>query len=263
MEDRILEEFDKLVETVARLRAPGGCPWDREQTHSTLKRHVIEEAYEVVEAIDSGDPAKLKEELGDLMLQVLMHAQIASEAGEFDVGDVCKVHREKLVRRHPHVFGEVKVSGVDDVLYNWEQIKKAEPGKEERKSAIDGVPNSMPALMRAAKIGKKAARTGFDWPNAHAVIDKIKEETQELEEVIDTDKKDEIKHEIGDLLFTIVNISRLVKVDPEDALREMLKRFSYRFKQIEKKAESEGRNISDMTLEEMDKVWDEAKQDQC
>ncbi len=259
---RIQKEFSDLVDTVARLRAPGGCPWDREQTHESLKRYVIEETYEVVEAIDSGEPSKLEDELGDLLLQVLLHAQISSESGEFDVADVCARIREKLQRRHPHVFSDTQVSGVDDVLHNWEQIKRAEPGHEERKSALDGVPRSLPALMRAAKISKKAARTGFDWPEVGAIVEKLREEAAELEDALAKGNKDEVRYEIGDLLFTVVNIARFQGIDPEEALTEMLGRFVMRFNRIESKAAEQGVDILNMSLEEMDAIWNEAKADE-
>lgn len=260
MNDSVREEFAKLVETVATLRGPEGCPWDKEQTHNSLKKYAIEETYEVVEAIDSGDPDKLEDELGDMLLQVLLHAEIAREDGWFDVSNVCRRIREKLVRRHPHVFADTEVSGVADVLYNWEQIKSAEPGYEERKSVIDGVPGSLPALMRAAKISKKAAKTGFDWPDIPSIIDKIKEEVAELEEAIENNEREEIKEEIGDLLFAVVNLARRAEIDPEEALRHMLKKFARRFHLIEERARESGRDINDMTLEEMESVWNEAKQ---
>jgi tetrapyrrole methylase family protein/MazG family protein len=259
MQDRASKEFAELVETVAKLRSPDGCPWDREQTHDSLKRFAIEETYEVVEAIDSGDMGRLRDELGDLMLQVLLHAQMATEEGQFDITDVCRTIREKLHRRHPHVFGETEVSGVEDVLVNWEKIKSCEPGYDERESVLDGVPESLPALMRAADLSRKAARTGFDWPDIHAIFGKLKEEIRELEAAIDGANKAEIKGEIGDLLFTVVNIARWAETDPEEALRDMLKKFTYRFNRIEQRARETGRNIREMTLEEMDKVWDEAK----
>lgn len=259
MQDRIRDEFAALVETVAKLRSPEGCPWDREQTHESLRRYAIEETYEVVEAIESGEPDKLEDELGDMLLQVLLHAQIADENGQFDMADVCKRINAKLRRRHPHVFADVEVSGVDDVLTNWEAIKRSEPGYEERKSVLDGVPKSLPALMRALKISKKAAKTGFEWPDVHAVMDKLKEETLELEEALDGGDEALIRAEIGDLLFTVVNVARFQDIDPEEALREMLERFAHRFGQIEQRAEEMGRDIHDMTLAEMDAVWEEAK----
>lgn len=261
-EDRAREEFAALVDTVAKLRAPGGCPWDREQTHASLKRFAIEETYEVLDAIDSGEPAKLEDELGDLLLQVLLHAQISSETNGFDIADVCARIREKLQRRHPHVFADTQVSGVDDVLHNWEEIKRAEPGHEERKSVLDGVPKSLPALMRAAKLSKKAARTGFDWPDTGAIVEKLREETSELEEAVVKGDKAEVSHEIGDLLFTIVNIARFQSIDPEEALTEMLGRFVMRFNRIEADAAEKGRDISDMTLEEMDAIWNQAKDEE-
>ena len=262
MHKTLCDEFTKLVDTVATLRAPGGCPWDREQTHHSLKKFAVEETYEVIEAIDSNDPAKIQDELGDLLLQVLLHAQIADENEQFDIADVCKTIREKLQRRHPHVFADVEVSGVDDVLTNWEAIKREEPGYNERKSVLDGVPGSLPALMRAAKISKKAAKTGFDWPDVQSIFNKLDEESTELKEAIESGNKAAIQHEIGDVLFCVVNIARHTHVDPEEALRDMLGRFSSRFKQIETTAEETGRSISDMTLEEMDRVWDKAKSNQ-
>lgn len=257
MSDRIKEEFAKLVETVAVLRGPDGCPWDKEQTHDSLKQYMIEETYEAIGAIESGDPEKLKDELGDFILQALLHAQIADEAGQFDIADVCQTIREKLLRRHPHVFADVEISGVSDVLHNWEQIKRAE--YDHRKSALDGVPKSLPALMRAHKLSKKAAKTGFDWPDVHAVIDKLKEETRELEEAIEQGERDHINHEIGDLIFAVVNIARFQHIEPEESLRDMLGRFVYRFQKIEEKAEEMGRDIGDMTLDEMEEVWNQAK----
>ena len=256
---QIKDEFDALVETVAKLRAPDGCPWDREQTHLSLKKYAVEETYEVLEAIDSGDPARLVDELGDLLLQVLLHAEIARESGQFDIGDVCIGIREKLQRRHPHVFGDTQVAGVDEVLHNWDQIKRREPGSEERKSALDGVPKNLPALMRAAKLSKKAAKTGFDWPDVKSIFDKLKEETAELESAIKASDQQQTGREIGDTLFTIVNIARRQNIDPEEALRDMLDRFAFRFGRIEQYAQDSGRNITDMTLAEMDSVWDQAK----
>lgn len=259
MEDLVSEEFAALVETVKKLRSPEGCPWDRQQTHESLKRYVIEETYELVEAIDSSDTDRMKDELGDLLLQVLLHAQLADEANKFNIADVCRTIREKLQRRHPHVFGQVQVSSVDEVLHNWEKIKRREPGYDDRESVLDGVPVSLPALMRAAKLSKRAARTGFEWPNINAVLDKLKEEVAELEAALDSGDREEIQNEIGDLLFTVVNIARWVDVDPEDALRQMLKRFGERFRRIEERARQTGRQITEMTLEEMDQVWNEAK----
>ena len=259
MEDQTLEAFAALVRTVSELRGPGGCPWDRRQTHQSLKRYAIEETYEVVDAIESAAADRLEDELGDLLLQVLLHAQIARESGEFDIAGVCGRINEKLRRRHPHVFGGLEVDGVDEVLHNWEQIKRAEPGNEDRSSVLDGVPRSLPALMRAEKLSKKAARTGFDWPNVEAIVDKLREETAELEEAVREGDHDRTAAEIGDILFTVVNIARFQQVDPEEALRGMLDRFAARFRVIETRAAQEGRSVQDMTLDEMDRVWEEAK----
>lgn len=257
--DQTRDEFDKLVETVETLRGPDGCPWDRQQNHESLRKYAIEETYELVEAIESGETDRIRDELGDLMLQVLLHAQMASEDGKFDIADVCATLRQKLLRRHPHVFADVQVAGVDDVLHNWEEIKRAEPGYNERKSVLDGIPASLPALMRAAKISRKAAKTGFDWPDVRAIVDKLKEETAELEEALDNQEHREIDEEIGDLLFTVVNIARFQGIDPEESLRRMLGRFTRRFAAIEETAAASSRKIEEMTLEEMDRVWEEAK----
>ncbi len=260
MTDRTKEEFAKLVDVVEMLRSPEGCPWDREQDHKSLRKYVIEEAYEVVDAIDLGSDTKLEEELGDLMLQAVLHAQIAREEGRFDIAGVCETIRKKLVRRHPHVFSDVEVSGVDDVLHNWEEIKRKEPGNVEITSAIGGVPKSMPALLRATEISKRAARTGFEWPDMSGVLDKLHEETDELKEAIDSGDTEHIKHEIGDLLFTVVNISRWAKVDAEESLREMLERFGARFTRIEEHARETGRRVEDLSIEEMEEVWNRAKE---
>ncbi|MDO8587601.1 MAG: nucleoside triphosphate pyrophosphohydrolase [Armatimonadota bacterium] len=259
MIDEAANEFAKLVDVVAELRGENGCPWDKKQTHDSLRPYLVEETYEVLDAIDHGSDGKLKEELGDVLLQALLHAELARERGAFDIGDVCRVIREKLIRRHPHVFGEVKVSGVEDVLHNWEVIKAGEPGYEDRKSALDGVPKSLPALIRATEISKRASKVGFDWPKVTDILDKLREESEELSEAIASGRTEDVSREIGDTLFVIVNVARYLGIDAEDSLREMLDRFSSRFGQIEERARSTGRQVSDMTLEEMDAVWDEAK----
>jgi tetrapyrrole methylase family protein/MazG family protein len=257
--NRIREEFELLVDTVATLRGPDGCPWDREQDHMSLRKYMIEESYEAIEAIEQANPQKMEEELGDVLLQVLLHAQIADEQKRFDIADVCKTIREKLIRRHPHVFGEVEVSGVDDVLNNWETIKRAEPGYEDRKSVLDGIPKHMPALMRAMEVSKKAAKTGFEWPDIEGVFDKLHEEIQELRDEIASDNKKRAGEEIGDILFTVVNVARWQGIDAEESLREMLERFVSRFKKIESAAEASGRHISDLSIAEMDELWNAAK----
>jgi tetrapyrrole methylase family protein/MazG family protein len=255
-------DLDALAQVMARLRGPDGCPWDREQTPLSLRKYVIEEAYEVVEAIDSGSPAKLSEELGDLLLQVVFHAQLASEIGEFTLGDVSQHIVEKLIRRHPHVFGTVTVSGSDEVLTNWEQIKRAEPGYEDRISILDGIPNGLPALMRAAEISKRVVKAGFEWPATSEVLDKVEEEIAELRAEIAAGQTARAGDELGDLLFTLVNVARRLGVDPEDALRRMTLRFAARFQHIERHAARTDRAVSDLTLDEMESVWQQAKREE-
>lgn len=254
------ENFEKLVDIMSRLRSEDGCPWDREQTHQTLKKYLIEESYEVIDAIDSNDMDELRGELGDLMLQVLFHAQIAKENGLFDINDVLEGINSKLLRRHPHVFGEAEVASAEEVLHRWEEIKRGEKGYEDRTSVLDGVPNTLPALSRAMEISKRAAKTGFEWPNIEAVMEKVEEEIAELKEELAEDDKQRTADEIGDLLFTIVNVARWKGIDPEDALRRMTKRFAERFRKIEKSASDSGRPLKEMSIHEMDDIWEKAKQ---
>lgn len=255
--------FERLRLIVEKLRAPDGCPWDREQTHETLRRHLIEEAYEVAEAIEEGDSDGLCEELGDLMLQPMLHAQIASEENTFDITKVLDSISDKLVRRHPHVFGEVTVSDSGEVLKNWDAIKKAEKEKKGRvnpeASILDGVPRSLPALSAALEISKKAAKSGFEWPDAAGVFDKLREETAELEAALASGDNEHVSEELGDLLFTAVNIARWQKIDPELALRDMLKRFRSRFTHMEKLAREQGSELGQLSLEEWDGLWNLAK----
>jgi len=257
--------FASLVGVMARLRAPDGCPWDREQTHATLKKYLIEETYEVIEAIDADDPDLLCEELGDALLQVVFHAQLAAEEGVFTIDDVAARIVEKLVRRHPHVFGTVAVSGSEEVLRNWEQIKRAEKTEQAaawRESALDGVPRGLPALMQAMEISKRAVKIGFEWDSFADVLAKLEEEIAELkaELAAATPNREAIFAELGDLLFSVVQIARWQKLDPEDALRTMLARFSARFRYMEQRAKAQGRTLEGMTLAEMDALWNEAKQ---
>jgi len=253
-------DFGALVAVMARLRDPeGGCPWDLAQTPLTLRKYVIEEAYEVVEAIESGVPSKLAEELGDLLLQVVFHAQFAQEAGDFDAGDVTRAIVEKLVRRHPHVFGTVSVSGEEEVLKNWEQIKRGEPGYEDRVGVLDGIPPALPALMRALEVSKRVVKVGFEWPTVGEVLDKVEEEIRELRAEIARGETARAADELGDLLFTLVNVARHLKIDPEDALRRMTLRFAARFRRIEQHASDAGRAVSDLSLEEMEAAWQAAK----
>ena len=256
-------QFGALVDVMARLRAPEGCPWDREQTHQILKKYVIEEAYEVVEAIDSGSPVKLREELGDLLLQVVFHAQLAQESERFDVRDVAQTIVDKLIRRHPHVFGETIVSGADEVLTNWEAIKRAEPGYEDRVSILDGIPAGLPALMRALEVSRRVVKVGFEWPEINGVLDKVEEEFSEFRAELTAENinKERAADELGDLMFTLVNVARHLKIDPEDALRRMTYRFSARFRKIEDFALTQHKKVSELTLEEMEAVWQAAKRE--
>lgn len=255
------DSFDRLIETVAALRAPGGCPWDREQTHQSLKRYFVEEVYEALQAIDDGDDQELKGELGDVLLQVALHAQIADEGDRFNIDDVCEAITEKLVRRHPHVFGSVDVDGVDQVLTNWEAIKDEEKGLTGQESALDGIPQSLPSLLLALEVSKKAARLGFEWPDIDGVFDKMHEEISELKGAMRTGRAEEVEAEIGDLLFTIVNIARWSNVDPEISLRSMVRRFSARFQAMEDLARAQGRDMETMSLEEWDALWTQVKQE--
>ena len=258
----MMTQFKRLVEIMAQLRAPDGCPWDREQTHETLKPYLIEEAYEVLDAIDDGTDADLASELGDVLLQVVFHAQVASEEGRFDVEEVARAISDKLERRHPHVFGDVEADTPEKVLKNWDAIKrdeKADKGQV-RKGLLDDVPRQLPALLRAENLQKKAARVGFDWERLEEVADKAREEVTEfIETLAHPDRPERIKEEFGDLLFAIVNVARFVGVSPEDALTHTNRKFVTRFQHIEKRLEEDGRTPEDATLEEMDRFWDEAK----
>lgn len=258
--------LEKLISIMARLRSDQGCPWDREQNHQSLKPCVIEETYEVVEAIDLGRPDKLCEELGDLLLQIVFHARLAEEAGQFKLEDVIEGITEKLIRRHPHVFGDVKVTNVSGVIENWDRIKKSEaPG--ERKSVLDGVPKDLPALMKAEKLQSKAAKVGFDWGNLEGPLNKVKEEFNEFEELLQPDKTpsphssewDRLEEEFGDILFALVNVGRFMKINPELALIRTNQKFAKRFQYIEKEAARAGKNMTEMTLAEMDLLWEQAK----
>ena len=250
--------FESFQEIVAHLRAPDGCPWDKEQTHESLRKHLLEESYEAIAAIDSGDFDSMREEFGDLLLQIMLNSQIANEEGEFTVNDVVKGVYDKIVRRHPHVFGDIKVDGVDGVLQNWEKLKQKErkDKKQEEKGMLDGVPLSLPALSQAQEYQDRAARVGFDWPEIDGVLDKVREEIEEIKRA-ETDF--ELADEIGDLFFVLVNLARWKKVDAESALRGTNMKFKRRFGYVEQGAKKQGRSLSDMKLEEMDALWDEAK----
>jgi tetrapyrrole methylase family protein/MazG family protein len=249
--------WDRLLEIMARLRAPDGCPWDREQTPSSLKRYIVEEAYEVLEAIDGGKPDELAEELGDLLLQIVFQAQLASEAGKFTIGDVLDHITGKLVRRHPHVFGETEVSSSREVLHNWEEIKRRE--KEGRTSILDGIPKALPSLQKSHRVQSRAASVGFDWRDMEDVFAKLREETEELERALAAGDRSAVADELGDILFAAVNIARHAGVDPEEALQATTAKFIRRFRHVERRLAEEGRFPSQSTLEEMDRIWDEAK----
>lgn len=265
--------FESFAEIVAHLRAPDGCPWDKEQTHQTLRTHLLEEAYETLMAMDENDPAGMREEFGDLLLQILLNSQIASETGEFSMTEVIKSIYDKIVRRHPHVFGDVKLDGVSGVLVNWEKLKEQErkklallkehqddvsgvEGKKADKGLLDGVPSALPALTQAQEYQDRAARVGFDWPEIEGVLDKIREE---IEEIKQAENPEHVTGELGDLFFVLVNLARWRKVDAESALREANIKFKMRFAYVEKGAKGKGRNLSDMSLDEMDALWNEAK----
>lgn len=254
-----MTEFDALVRIMQRLREPRGCPWDREQTHDTLKPYLLEECYELLEAVDQQDPEAMCGELGDVLLQVVFHARLAQEAGRFDVRDVCRRINDKLVHRHPHVFGDVHVSNSDEVLYNWDRLKADEAEAANRQSVLDGTPKALPALMRATDLQKKASKVGFDWDSVDGARAKVHEEEAELDHALQTGDQEAIAHELGDLLFSIVNVARFLKVDSEDALRLACNRFTQRFQAIEKQAAEAGRSLQDMTLAEMDELWEAAK----
>ncbi|TGU71099.1 nucleoside triphosphate pyrophosphohydrolase [Geomonas terrae] len=256
--ETIQDRFDRLMTIMRQLRAPGGCPWDAEQTHDSLKRYLLEESYEVIEAIDAKDDALLKEELGDLILQPVFHAAVAEERGAFTMDEVLDAINEKLVRRHPHVFGDQVIESSAAQVENWEKIKKGEKG-DERKSALSGIPPHLPALMKAHKITEKAARVGFDWEHTDQVFAKVMEELQEFQEAMAAGDQQEMESELGDLLFAIVNLGRFMAIDPEEALRKTIQRFTRRFSHIEDTLHGRGERLQDTSLEEMDRLWEEAK----
>jgi tetrapyrrole methylase family protein/MazG family protein len=253
-----LEAFSEIV---AHLRAPDGCPWDMKQTHQTLRTHLLEESYEALTAMDENDSAGLCEDFGDLLLQIVLNAQIATETNDFSMAKIIKGIYDKILRRHPHVFGDVELDSVDGVLQNWEKLKekeRKENGKGEKgKGLLDGVPSALPALTQALEYQNRAARVGFDWPEVDGVLDKIREE---IEEVKSAQNIEEVTAELGDLFFVLVNLARWRKVDAESALRGTNLKFKKRFAHVEQGAKQQGRNLSDMTLEEMDAFWNEAKQ---
>ena len=255
--------FDRLCWIMDRLLATGGCPWDREQTHESLKQYLIEEAYEVYEAIEHEDFEHLKEELGDVALQVVFHSHLARREGLFDVNGVLETICDKLIRRHPHVFGQTAVNGASDVLENWEKIKANEKMDAKKDmSLLSGVPRSLPALQKAHRLQEKAARVGFDWLRVEDIFDKVREEFEELAHERREGPPERVFDEMGDLLFAIVNVARALGVQPEDALRGTCDRFTARFRYIEHRAHEQGRDLRDMTVDEMDVFWNEAKKNE-
>jgi MazG family protein len=257
------ERFERLIDLIARLRAPGGCPWDREQTHHSLKPMTLEEAYEVVEAIDEGDEA-LAGELGDLLLQVVFHSQIAREESRFDVSDVIEAVSDKMLRRHPHVFGEASARTPGEVLASWEELKRAEREargeSDPEDSRLDSVPTARPSLMESFQLTEKVARVGFDWPDVGGALAKLQEELRELREVLGSGAGPRrTEEEVGDLLFAAVNVARLAGVDPESALKGANRKFRRRFRHVEAGLRRQGRRETDASLDEMDALWNEAK----
>ena len=246
-----------LEEIVRILRAPGGCPWDAEQTHESIRRGFLEETYEAVEAIDEGDPEHLREELGDVLLQVVFHARIEQEAGRFDLDAVADGICKKLIYRHPHVFGDVTVSGTGEVLSNWEDLKRKEKGQATCTDALESVARSLPALWRAEKVQKKAKKTGFDWPDVAGALDKLSEELDELKAAVAQGTN--VEEELGDLLFSAVNAARFLKADPDEALNAATDKFIRRFRLMEAQAVRSGRPREELSLDEMNELWEAAK----
>jgi nucleoside triphosphate diphosphatase len=263
------EGFSKLVEIMATLRGPNGCPWDKEQDFNSLKPMLVEEVYEVLEAVENNDFEGLSEELGDLLLHVVFNAQLAKEAGKFDVNTVTQKICDKLVRRHPHVFGNESASTPEEVIKNWEAIKAQEKAEKltnrspEQRSLLEGIPSKLPAIHEAHQISSRAARVGFDWPNVDGIFDKLEEEVHELKEVIssqrDETQRERLEDEIGDMLFVIVNIARHLKVDSESALKRANRKFKTRFRYMEGELAKEGKSLEQSSLEEMEKLWQKAK----
>ncbi len=252
--------FADLIQVMKLLRSEDGCPWDRAQDHESLKKYLIEETYEVLEAIDAKEPTRISEELGDLLLQIVFHAQIAAGNGGFDIDDVVTGICRKMIARHTHVFGDAKADTPEQVLVNWEAVKQAEKGTgSSRTESMKAIPKDLPALMRSYKVQQKAADVGFDWDNTADVIAKVEEEVGELREAYEGGAEDRIRDEMGDLFFALVNLSRFLKVYPEMALTGTTDKFIRRFSYVESEAARRGRQLKDMTLAEMDVLWDEAK----
>lgn len=267
MPDSVQDPFWRLVRIMERLQEPGGCPWDIKQTHESLKQYLLEESYEVFDAIDRGDMADLEEELGDVLLQVIFHSVLAARtSGAFTMHDVIETSAAKMIHRHPHVFGETEARTAEDVLHNWEKLKeqerarKAEASKEsEPASLLASIPAHLPALLKAQRMQEKAARVGFDWEETAPVLDKIEEEIREFREAVSAGNQEHAKEEFGDILFSLVNLARFIDINAEESLRLTSEKFRRRFAHVERRTRQTGRKLSEMTLQEMDAFWDEAK----
>jgi tetrapyrrole methylase family protein/MazG family protein len=249
----------RFIEIVARLRGPGGCPWDKEQTHTSIRTCLLEEAYEFFEALDENDDGKMREELGDLLLQIVLQAQMAQDRGAFTIDDVAREIADKIIRRHPHVFGDAKVASAAQVAENWEKIKKQETGKERRRYITDGIPAALPALMRAEKVQRRAAQAGFDWKSLRPVLDKVEEEFKEFREAAESGSHAHAGEELGDILFALVNVARHSSISAEDALRAATAKFERRFRFVEDRCRAAGKEMENATLEELDQCWEESK----
>ncbi len=254
-----MESMNRLTGIIETLRAPEGCPWDREQNHKSIMKCLIEETYELADAIESDDAQTLREELGDVLLQVVFHSAIAKDEGKFTLDDVINTLCDKLIYRHPHVFGDASVQNSEEVIQNWESLKRLEEGKKERESILSGIPATLPALLAALKIQSVTSRVGFDWDSTAGVFDKITEEMDEVRDAMDTGDTVQIEDEIGDLIFSAVNLARLLKVDPEAALRHTNRKFTTRFKEIEKYARTRGIALADMPMDEKERIWQASK----
>lgn len=257
----MVSPFEQLVQLMARLRAPGGCPWDREQTHESILPKLIEESYELISAVESENNDHVREELGDLLLHIVFHSQIAKDEGAFQIDDVIRTLSEKLVRRHPHVFGDVTVKDSREVIKNWDEIKAAEKEKKPDEGLFDSVPRSFPALLEANKLNKKAAKVGFDWKKTDDVLAKIDEEIGEFREELRTKNGVGLEHEMGDLLLALANLCRFIDVQPEEALRKANGRFRRRFALMEKKIEAAGKKMENLSPQEWDRYWNQAKKE--
>jgi tetrapyrrole methylase family protein/MazG family protein len=251
-------DFQELLNVMEKLRAEKGCPWDKDQTRESLKPFILEEAYELLEAIDEDDPEKIREELGDLLFQIVFQSQIAKEKKEFEISDVIEKIGKKMIARHPHVFGKADYKTKNEVLEYWEEQKKRE-GKQQT-SILEGVPETLPSLLRAHRLQDRAARVGFDWVRVDDVMEKLDEEIKEFKKALEGKRQDEIEDELGDIFFMLVNVSRFMSINPEDALRKTIAKFIARVRYIEMSAADQGRKLSDLTLKEMDKLWEEAKE---